>query len=197
MGKRDIMLVMSDQHSWLSSGFADENIDTPELLRIAGEGLRFDHCYCNAPLCVPSRMSFLTGLLPSELDVFNNDTALPADMPTIAHVLGGLGYRTVLIGRMHFKGDEQKHGFDEHLAGDITSQYWGTGGALRDGFGPYAGTTNRLHCLEQVGGGVSPVMLYDEAVFEETLAFLTAWEKEKKPDEPLFLVVGFYGPHFP
>ena len=100
-------------------------------MRIAGEGLYFERCYCNAPLCVPSRMSFLSGKLPSDLNIFNNDTVLPADVPTIAHALGAAGYHTVLIGRMHFKGDEQKHGFDERLVGDITSQYWGTTGGFR------------------------------------------------------------------
>ena len=82
---KDILLVLSDQHGWAYTGFADELLDTPNLKRIAGEGCLWERCYCNAPLCVPSRMSFLTGLLPSELGIFNNDTTLPVDMPTIAH----------------------------------------------------------------------------------------------------------------
>ena len=193
---KDILLVLSDQHGWAYTGFADELLDTPNLKRIAGEGCLWERCYCNAPLCVPSRMSFLTGLLPSELGIFNNDTTLPVDMPTIAHDLGTAGYETVLIGRMHFKGDDQKHGFDRRLAGDITSQYWGTGGKNRKDFGDFAGTSNRKHCLEAVGGGYSPVMAYDRHVMEEAEAFLT--ENLERPGRPpLFIVVGFYGPHFP
>lgn len=190
------MLVMSDQHGWMNTGFADERQDTPHLERIAGDGILFDHCYCNAPLCVPSRMSFLTGMMPSELGIFQNDSVLPSDVPTLAHELGRMGYETVLIGRMHFKGDDQKHGFDQHLYGDITSQYWGTGGKARKDFGKYRGTTNRLHCTEAVGGGISPVMVYDEAVWQQAMGFLQGWEKGEKA-QPLFLVVGFYGPHFP
>ncbi len=197
---RDILLVMSDQHCWAYTGFCDSPADTPNMERIAGEGWRWERCYCNAPLCVPSRMSFLSGLLPSELGIFNNDTALPIDMPTIAHDLGTMGYRTVLIGRMHFKGDDQNHGFDERLAGDITSQYWGTGGKNRTDFGAFAGTTNRKHCLEAVGGGYSPVMAYDERVLKTALEFLGGLQRERQRGEqrePVFLTVGFYGPHFP
>lgn len=193
---KDILLVISDQHGQAYTQMEEPGLDTPELLRIAGDGLGYNHCYCNAPLCVPSRMSFLSGKLPSELGIFNNDSTLPADVPTIAHALGLAGYRTVLAGRMHFKGEEQDHGFDERLVGDITSQYWGTGGAQRTDFGSYAQTTNRKHCLEAVGGGYSPVMAYDASVFEAACRYLEEWQK--KPDrEPLFMVVGFYGPHFP
>ena len=55
---------MSDQHGMRYTGFSDPRVDTPHLFRIAGEGQLYDRCYCNAPLCVPSRMSFLTGQLP-------------------------------------------------------------------------------------------------------------------------------------
>ena len=189
---KDILLVLSDQHAYPFTSFADDRIETPAIGRVAQDGLCCDRCYCNAPLCVPSRMSLLTGKLPSELNIFNNDTVLPADIPTIAHAFGIAGYHTVLIGRMHFKGDEQKHGFDERLAGDITSQYWGTGGKARTDFGVFAGTTNRKNCLKVVGGGCSPVMAYDEAVFQSAMDYL-----EKPHEEPPFLVVGFYAPHFP
>ena len=77
------------------------------------------------------------------------------------------------------------------------SQYWGTGGKKRTDFGTYAGTTNRLHCLEAVGAGISPVNVYDELVCRETLCYLEQWEKQGEERPPLFLVAGFYGPHFP
>lgn len=193
---KDIVLILSDQHAWAYTGFEDSRLDTPNLKRIAKEGCVYERCYCNAPLCVPSRMSFLAGLLPSQLGIFNNDTTLPVDMPTIAHAMGTAGYETVLIGRMHFKGDDQKHGFDVRLAGDITSQYWGTGGKSREDFGVYGGTTNRKHCLELAGGGHSPVMAYDEHVMETAVKYLEEnLKREGRP--PLFLVIGFYGPHFP
>ena len=196
MDKRDILLVMSDQHSWTATGFCDGRLDTPQMERIAAEGSLFESCYCTGPICVPSRMSFLTGKMPSELEIFNNDSALASDVPTIAHDMGALGYHTVLLGRMHFKGDDQNHGFMERRCGDITSQYWGTGGGRREDFGDYRGTTNRKHCLKMAGGGMSPVMYYDRLILEEVLQFLKNWQK-KRNRPPLFLIVGFYSPHFP
>lgn len=183
---------MSDQHGQAYMQMENGRIRTPQMNRIAEEGLSFSHCYCNAPLCVPSRMSFLSGKMPGDLQIFNNDTTLPIDMPTIAHAMGIQGYHTVLAGRMHFKGDDQKHGFDKRLVGDITSQYWGTGGKQRSDFGAFLGTSNRKHCLDVAGGGYSPVMAYDEAVFQAAMDCLGT-----EHEEPLFLVAGFYGPHFP
>lgn len=189
---KDIVLILSDQHSATYTNVHSSLIDTPHLNRIAEEGAMYEHCYCNAPLCVPSRMSFLSGQYPSDLQIFNNDTTLPMDTPTIAHQMGIQGYKTVLIGRMHFKGDDQKHGFDEHLLKDITSQYWGTGGAQRTDFEAYAQTTNRKYCQKAIGGGTSPVMLYDKMVYEKALEYINT-----PHEQPLFLVIGFYGPHFP
>lgn len=53
---KDMVLIMSDQHGWDYTGFADERIETPGLKKVAEEGLLFERCYCNSPLCVPSRM---------------------------------------------------------------------------------------------------------------------------------------------
>ncbi len=133
---RDIILVMSDQHGKLALA------DTPFLDQLASEGQSFAHAYCPSPLCVPSRMSFLSGRLPHELNIFNNDTTLGIDVPTLAHAMGAKGYHTVLIGRMHFKGDDQHHGFDERIGLDITSQYWGSVEGKAEEYGAYVQTTN-------------------------------------------------------
>lgn len=183
---RDIILVLSDQHSALAEA------DTPFLDSLAQQSLCFDHAYCPSPLCVPSRMSFLSGRLPHDLHIFNNDTTLGIDVPTMAHAMGAKGYHTILIGRMHFKGDDQKHGFDERIGLDITSQYWGDYPDKKVEYGDYAGTTNMKNCQRVVGGGVSPVQVYDD----EILALASAKLKEEH-EQPWFVVVGFYGPHFP
>lgn len=183
---RDIILVLSDQHSALAEA------DTPFLDSLAQQSLCFDHAYCPSPLCVPSRMSFLSGRLPHDLHIFNNDTTLGIDVPTMAHAMGAKGYHTILIGRMHFKGDDQKHGFDERIGLDITSQYWGDYPDKKVEYGDYAGTTNMKNCQRVVGGGFSPVLAYDD----EILRLASAKLKEEH-EQPWFVVVGFYGPHFP
>ena len=57
---KDILLVLSDQHGWAYTGFADELLDTPNLKRIAQEGCLWERCYCNAPDSFPRSLEFLT-----------------------------------------------------------------------------------------------------------------------------------------
>jgi len=186
----DIVIFMSDQHTAGIMGCAgDEYVSTPNLDRIAAEGTRFDNAYTSCPLCVPARMSFLSGQLPSRTGIFNNSHILSSEQATIPYALGAAGYETVLVGRMHFKGPDQRHGFERRLVGDFTPLYDGRGGPLRDDLGPYANTPaggfDKLY-----GGGTSPVLEYDRAVLAGALALL-----EEPHERPLFVVVGNYGPH--
>lgn len=162
---------------------------TPFLEQLTETSQYFEHAYCNNPLCVPSRMSFLSGMSSSQLGIYDNNVLLPSEVKTIAGKLSERGYRTVLVGRMHFKGDDQKHGFDERYVGDITTQWWGQ---KRNDLGAFQGTMQVDGCLNAYGYGNSPVQEYDEAVCAKALALL-----QQKSEQPLFMVVGLYGPHFP
>ena len=108
----NILLIMSDQHSpHILGAYGNGIVRTPNLDALAANGIRFDNMYCPSPLCVPSRMSFLTGRTPTANRVWTNYHMLPSDIPTFAHALGGADYETALIGRMHFMGPDQRHGF--------------------------------------------------------------------------------------
>src|SRR5712672_2992933 len=92
---------------------------TPHLDALARGAVVFDSCYCNSPLCAPSRFSFLSGQLPSRIGAFDNAAEFPAAVPTFAHYLRRAGYQTALSGKMHFCGPDQLHGFEERLTTDI------------------------------------------------------------------------------
>lgn len=186
---RDIILVLSDQHSGLSTSYMNSIVNTPCLENLIQTSQTFEYAYCNNPLCVPSRMSFLTGKCSSEIGIFDNNVVLPSDIPTIADKLNEKGYRSVLVGRMHFKGNDQHHGFNERYVGDITTQWWNQ---KRDDLGAFQGTLQMKGCLKEYGFGNSPVQEYDEAVVNKALEVLT-----HKDERPLFMVIGLYGPHFP
>ncbi len=65
--KPNLLFIMSDQHSKFHLGcYGDRLVRTPHLDRLASEGMSFTNAYTAAPLCVPSRMSFMTGRRPSE-----------------------------------------------------------------------------------------------------------------------------------
>ncbi len=120
MSKKNILVVMVDQ---LAPAFLPIHghplVQAPHLAALAARGTVFDNAYCNSPLCSPSRTAFMTGCLPSRTGGYDNAAEFRADLPTFAHYLRRLGYRTILSGKMHFCGPDQMHGFEERLTTDI------------------------------------------------------------------------------
>ena len=122
--KKHIVFLFSDQHNPNVAGFAgDPWVRTPNLDRLAASGTVFGNCYCASPLCVPSRAAMLSSRLPSNTGIINNFQCLPSDRVTFVHSLAIAGYDTVLSGRMHFIGPDQRHGYEKRLVGDITPSF--------------------------------------------------------------------------
>ena len=118
--KPNILVVMVDQlNPAFLPVYGHSIVRAPNLERLAARGMVFDKAYCNSPLCSPSRTAFMTGSLPSRTGGYDNAAEFRADLPTFAHYLRRLGYRTVLSGKMHFCGPDQMHGFEERLTTDI------------------------------------------------------------------------------
>ena len=116
----NILLIMVDQlapHFLAAHGHP--LVKTPTIDRLAAEGVVFDAAYCNAPLCAPARYVMMSGRLPSKIGAWDNAAEFPAEVPTFAHYLSALGYRTTLAGKMHFCGPDQLHGFEERLTTDV------------------------------------------------------------------------------
>ncbi len=120
MTRKNLLILMADQLNprYLPAYGSPVGL-TPNLDRLAREGVVFDSAYCNSPLCAPSRYSLMSGRLPSGIGAFDNACELSADTPTFAHYLRAAGYRTILSGKMHFCGPDQLHGFEERLTTDI------------------------------------------------------------------------------
>lgn len=192
MDKPDLLIFFSDQHHAYCAGYTGhEVVRTPNLDRIAGDGTAFTAAYTACPLCVPARSAFLTGQLPSHTNVFRNQGCIPSDHSTFLHSLAAEGYETVLCGRMHFVGPDQRHGFTRRIMGDITGLYMGRGIKLAE-WGVFDRTFGMGGCVDLVGGGNSPVLAYDEAVIEAALDYLS-----RPHEKPQCIVVGTYAPHFP
>jgi len=118
--KPNILFVMADQ---LAAQFLPFHghplVDTPNLSRLAAEGVAFENCYSTSPLCAPARATVMNGLLPSRTGVYDNAAEFPSSIPTWAHYLRLAGYKTCLSGKMHFVGPDQLHGLEERLTTDI------------------------------------------------------------------------------
>ena len=115
MKQMDVLFFMSDQHTPYYSGFEGHNVDTPVMDQLCAEGTRFAQAYSTCPLCVPARLAMLSGLRPAKTGIFTLDDALPDLTPTFLHCLVAQGYETVLVGRMHFLGRDQRHGFTKRI----------------------------------------------------------------------------------
>ncbi len=191
--KKDIVIFLSDQHSGKRMGFLGDSITrTPNMDKLAAEGCSFTEAYTSCPLCVPARTSMLTGLLPSKTGVFTNDGTFSSDKATFLTALAAGGYETVLCGRMHFMGPDQRHGFTRRIGEDICPTQWGFRGDLREDLGILKGTMNEQGCLKAVGTGNSNVLDYDRQITDLALNYL-----REEHEKPQCLVVGTYGPHFP
>ena len=101
----NVLILMSDEHNKYHLGcHGDPLVQTPHLDRLAAEGMRFSNAYCPSPLCVPSRMAFVTCRYPSADQVWNNRHILPSSIPTWAHAMDAAGYQTALVGAHAFCG---------------------------------------------------------------------------------------------
>ena len=189
----DILIFLSDQHDGrIQSHMGDPVVRTPNLDCLAREGLSFSEAYTPCPLCVPARMSLLTGQLPVHTGVFTNSGSIHPETPTFLHALELAGYETVLCGRMHFEGEDQRHGFSKRIALDITPTDFGGQDAFLRNLAPCGVLLTGAGCLQAVGGGNSPTLEYDRYVVAQALSWL-----RQEHEKPQCIVVGTYGPHHP
>lgn len=174
---------------------------TPNLDRLAARGVVFDHCYCQSPLCVPSRASLCSGRLPSRVGSFDNATELPTATPTLMHALRAGGYRTVLSGKMHFIGLDQLHGFEERLTPDIypTTLEW-TPDWRRGLYLNRGACVKKLRLSANSEKQTTAQMYYDNHVHRVALKHIDRIHREQKNGtdrRPFFLCVSWTHPHDP
>ncbi len=195
----NILIIMSDQHSKRALGcYGNTLVRTPNFDRLAEEGIRFTNAYCPAPLCVPSRMSFMTSRTPSRNRVWNNQHVLSSGIPTWAHHLGAAEYETSLIGRMHFVGADHRHGFERRPIGEFSARHPGVpelGGPRWTKF-PASTSGQMRESVEIAGTGTTTYQWFDEQVADAASTFLREKSEEDFP-RPFAAVAGFVLPHCP
>ena len=98
----NIVLIVADDLGWGDVGFNGRTEwSTPNLDRLAGQGVVLKRCYSAATVCAPSRAALLTGKYTIHSGVRRNDEDLPAEEVTIAEALRSRGYATALFGKWH------------------------------------------------------------------------------------------------
>lgn len=101
--RKNILLITSDQHHWMSMGYNNPEIKTPNLDRLAASGTIFNRGYTVNPTCTPTRASIITGQYPSQHGAWSLGTKLPETAHTVGEDFQKAGYHTALIGKAHFQ----------------------------------------------------------------------------------------------
>lgn len=196
--KPNILFVMADQiGSPVLPTYGHPVVRTPNIDRLAESGTVFENAYCNSPLCSTSRVSMLSGRLPSDLDAFDNASEFPASTPTFAHYLRALDYRTCLSGKMHLVGPDQLHGYEERLTTDFYPVDFGW---TPDWQKPDE-QLEFFHTMESVtrSGVVARSMPidYDDEVTFRAVRHIYDVTRDPHDDRPFFLTVSMTHPHDP
>ena len=198
MSRPNILFIMADQMAApiLPLHDATSPVQMPNLMKLAERAVVFDSAYCNSPLCAPSRFSLVSGRLPSRIGAYDNAADFPADVPTYAHYLRRLGYRTALSGKMHFCGPDQLHGYEERLTSDIYPADYGWA-VNWDEPEVRASWYHNMSSVLQAGPCVRSNQLdFDEEVVFKARQYLYDHVR-LTPDQPFCLTVSMTHPHDP
>lgn len=134
----NVIVFYTDQQRWDSVGAYGSPMDlTPNLDRMCGSAVRFEHAFTSQPVCAPARSTIQTGKYPTTTGVIHNNLVLKDDEQTLAHHFKRAGYQTGYIGKWHLGGTrtrpvplERRGGYDE---------YWAAADALEFTSGPFEG----------------------------------------------------------
>jgi len=106
----NILIIMPDQLRADTLGCSGNPVvRTPNIDRLAGEGVRFTRAYTVSPICMSARASFVSGLYPHNHHMWTNSGSLPAEDETFFHHLQRCGYYTAHIGKSHFYPHRGEH----------------------------------------------------------------------------------------
>ncbi len=196
-GSPNILLVMADQ---LAAPFLPAYggpAITPAIDRLAADGVVFESAYTNSPLCAPARFAMMAGQLNSRIGAYDNASEFVSSIPTFAHYLRSAGYQTSLIGKMHFVGADQLHGFEDRLTTDIYPADFGWTPNWADPDGRFDWWFHNMDSVVNAGVAEASNQLdYDDDVGYQAVRKLR--DLARTSDErPWFVTVSFTHPHDP
>lgn len=215
----NLLLIMSDQHRHDHYGAAGaRHVHTPNLDRLAAEGVRFTQCVTPSPLCAPARIGLATGQHPSATGCLANSAFLPRSLPTHYQHFRDGGYRVGCVGKLDLAKSLRHVGYN----GDRPDSYrWGFthpeecegkmhAGMSREPLGPYTRFLEEQGLLESfhqdyqrraregwirgAHDSVLPSHAFEDSYIGRRAAH---WISNVPEDFPWYYFVSFVGPHDP
>lgn len=185
----NIILVMADDQGWGQTSFNNHPfLKTPNLDKMAENGLRFNRFYAGAPVCSPTRASVLTGRSNDRTGVYAHGYAMCKQEKTIAQALRKEGYKTAHFGKWHLNG----------LRGPGVPIFsTDTRNPGQFGFDDWLSTSNFFDMnpiMSRNGEFVEMKGESSQIIVKEALQYI---ENEKEKNQPLFLVIWYGSPHSP
>jgi len=179
----NFLLIYTDDQRWDALGVVQREqgekarfpwLRTPNMDRLASEGVRFRNAFVVNALCAPSRATFLTGRYGHFNGVVNNHTPFPESNVTFASLLRGAGYRTGYVGKWHMGNQSgQRPGFDYSAS--------------------FVGQGKYFDCPVEVNGKATETKGWiDDVSTDYALGFL-----QENKDRPFALVLGYKATHGP
>ena len=197
MSRPNILLVMADQLSAPFLSFHGGPAITPNIDRLARDGVNFTSAYSNSPLCAPARFAMMSGQLNSKIGAYDNASEFPASVPTFAHHLRAGGYQTSLVGKMHFVGPDQLHGYEERLTTDIYPADFGWTPDWSDPDGRFDWWFHNMDSVVHAGiADVSNQLDFDDDVAYQSVRKLRDLARTDD-DRPWMMTASFTHPHDP
>lgn len=189
MKKPNIIFYFSDQQRADTAGCYGQKLDvTPNLDKMAEEGVLFENAFTCQPVCGPMRACLQSGVYATQIGCYRNDIALPTNCKTIAGYLSDAGYDTAYIGKWHLASDkehnlktkatpkERRGGYDYWRAADVLE-------FTSHGYNGYIFDENENKIEFK---GYRADRINDQAI---------SYIKEKEHDKPFFMFISQLEPH--
>ena len=178
-----VVVVLDDQHRYSALGAnGDTVVRSPNLDRLAGQGMVCDQVFSCSPICAPYRAQLFTGRYAHKNGVVDNEYKMRADQITLSQAFKNAGYHTGYVGKWHLGCPpytaDKRYGFDTMAANNAEHEYYETryfenerGPIAIDGWAPEEETAIAIRFLEQ--------------------------HRRDQPETPLFLTLSWAPPHSP
>lgn len=186
---KNIIFYFSDQQRWDT---VNEEL-TPNLMKLADEGVLFENSFTCQPVCGPARSCLQSGVYPTETGCYTNAIALPRDITPLAEYFNNAGYQTAYIGKWHL-GSDKYPGVGVHCESTAIPrdrqgkyQYWRAADCLEFTSHGYDG-----YIFDESGNKIDFKGYRADRINDFALEYL---EKKRDPNKPFFMFVSQLEPH--